>query len=210
MKRQHAHLSAVALPSAAVIGWAAEGEPLRLAGLAGFLLPGILAGLMLPGVVASVTALPLLLIPDRLRIWYRHDRDRPGIPARLRRAVYAADGHACCWCRSTEGLQVDHVKPWSRGGLTALWNMVTLCGICNKVKSNYWVARDGYVFYRPFQGFGNPEVAAGILAYELRHRWSPLRWVRAGWSLGSLLRNTAFLAIVVLAREERQQRSYLA
>lgn len=185
MRRQHAHLGAVVLPSAAIIGWAAEGEPLRLVGMAGFLLPGLVAGLMLPGLVASVMALPLLLVPGRLRIWRRRDRPRPAIPARLRRAVYAADGHACCWCGMTEGLQVDHVKPWSRGGLSALWNMVTLCGICNKVKSNYWVARDGYVFYRPFQGHGNRTMAADILAYELRHRWSPLRWVRAGWSLGS-------------------------
>ena len=200
MRRQHAHFSAVALPSAAVIGWAIEGEPLQWTGLAGFLLPGIVAGLMLPGLAASVTALPLLLVPDRLRIWHRQDRPRPNIPARLRRAVYAADRHRCCWCGSGQGLQVDHVKPWSRGGLSALWNMVTLCGICNKVKSNYWVARDGYVFYRPFAGHGNKAVAADILAYELRHRWNPLRWVRAGWSLGSLLRNTGFLAKISSAR----------
>src|SRR5256885_17232242 len=165
-----------------------------------------MAGLLLPGIVVSVTALPLLLIPGRLRIWYRHDRDRPAIPARLRRAVYAADRNACCWCGMTAGLQLDHVRPRSRGGLSALWDMVTLCGMCNKVKSNYWVARDGYVFYRPFQGFGNREVAAQILAYELRHRWSPLRWIRAGWSLGSLLRNTAFLAKVGLARERTTAR----
>lgn len=185
MRRQHAHLSAVMLPSAAVIGWAIEGEPLQWAGLAGFLVPGLVVGLMVPGIIASATALPLLLIPDRARIRYRHDRPRPSIPARLRRAVLAADRHRCCWCGVREGLQVDHVKPWSRGGLSALWNMVTLCGYHNKVKSNYWVARDGYVFYRPFNGHGDKGTAAQILAFELRHRWNPLRWIRAGWSLGS-------------------------
>lgn len=204
MSRQHAHISAVALPSAAVIGWASQGEPLQWAGLMGLAIPGLIAGLVLPGVLASLAALPLLLIPGKARIWWRRDRPRPSIPARLRRAVYAADGHACCWCGATEGLQLDHVRPWSLGGLSALWNMVTLCGMCNKTKSNYWVARDGYVFYKPWAGHGNRLVAADILAYELRHRWSPLRWIRAGWSLGSLLRNTAFLAKVVIARNRQQ------
>lgn len=185
MGRHNAHFSAVALPSAAVIGWAIEGEPLRWAGLAGFLLPGSVAGLLLPGFIASVMAMPLLLVPARMRIWYRQGKPRPRIPDRLRRAVYAADRHRCCWCGASEGLQLDHVKPWSRGGLSALWNMVTLCGYHNKVKSNYWVARDGYVFYRPFNGHGDKGTAAQILAFELRHRWNPLRWIRAGWSLGS-------------------------
>jgi hypothetical protein len=196
----HGHLTVVALPSAAIVGWVAEGEPLRLTGALLFLVPGIIAGLLAPGILVSLAAVPLLLIPNRARIWWRRDRKRPSIGARLRRAVYAADGHACCWCKSQEQLQLDHVRPWSRGGLTAFWNMVTLCGPCNRMKSNYWVARDGYVFYRPFAG-GNAEEAARILAYELMHRWSPLRWIRAGWSLGSLLRNTAFLDKVSSARK---------
>jgi 5-methylcytosine-specific restriction endonuclease McrA len=126
----------------------------------------------------------MLLVPGRARIWWRRGQDhRPAIPAALRRAVYAADRHRCCFCGSRDQLQIDHIRPWSRGGLSALWNTMTLCGKCNRVKSNYWVARDGYVFYRSFPGSDDAKTAAAILAYEKRHRWNPGRWIRAGWSL---------------------------
>jgi hypothetical protein len=175
----------MAMPLAALIGWVYLREPLHAYGLAGMLAPGMVAGVLAPGLALSAESLPLLLIPDRARIWWRRGRDhRPPIAARLRRACYAADRYRCCYCGSYEQPQVDHVKPWSRGGLSAMWNVMTLCGPCNRVKSNYWVARDGFRFYRPWQGAGNEGEAARILAFEMRHRWSPGRWIRAGWSLG--------------------------
>jgi hypothetical protein len=186
-RRQGARMRFLSLvmPSAALAGWVDFGQPMHAAGLGMMLLPGTLLGVLAPGMAVSAEALPLLLVPDRARIWWRHRQmgRRPSIAARLRRAVYAADRYRCCYCKSPLQLQLDHVKPWSRGGLTALWNLMTLCGRCNRIKSNYWVARDGYRFYRPWQGAGDEHEAARILAFELRHRWSPGRWIRAGWSL---------------------------
>jgi HNH endonuclease len=178
-------LLALAVPVAAIAGWAHLREPLGAWGLGAVLAPALALGALAPGIAVSLESLPLLLVPGRARIWWRHRQAgrRPSIASRLRRAVYAADRHRCCWCKSPLQLQLDHVKPWSRGGLTALWNLMTLCSRCNRVKSDYWVARDGYRFYRPWQGASDEREAARILAFELRHRWSPGRWIRAGWSL---------------------------
>jgi 5-methylcytosine-specific restriction endonuclease McrA len=169
-----------------VAGWAHLGEPLHQAGLGAVLFAGLLTGLLMPGAIVSVRALPQLLVPRRMRCWWRRGQDhRPAIPVFLRRAVLAADHYCCCWCGATLSLQMDHVRPWSLGGLNALWNLVTLCGRCNRVKSNYWRDRDGYVHYRGFDGSENAVEAARILAYERRHRWHPGRWVRAGLTLAA-------------------------
>jgi hypothetical protein len=166
------------------VGWEHFGQPLHTAGLGAVLALGALAGIMVPGLIVSAGALPLLLVPGRLRMWHRHRHlYRPAIPVFLRRAVYAADQYRCCYCGDTVKLQLDHIRPWSRGGLSALWNLMTLCGRCNRLKSNYWVARDGYVFYNPFAGSGNMPAAAAILAFEKRHRWNLLRWMRVGVAL---------------------------
>lgn len=179
-------MGTVALPGIAVIGWTALGEPEGFVSLAALLAPAIVLGIMLPAILASLGAVPGLLVPRSAIIWWRcGSEDRPAIRAWLRRAVLAADGYRCCWCEATEELQLDHYRPWSRGGLTAFWNMLTLCGRCNRIKSNCWVARDGYVFYRPFKDAGNRQVALDILAYERWHRWNLMRWIRAGWSIGS-------------------------
>lgn len=186
----------LAFPVAAMSGWEDLGEPLRMTGLGLLLVPGIFLGLIAPGIAVSASSLPLLLIPNRMRIWWRRGQDhRPYIPLWLRYAVYAADRRRCCYCGSEWQLQLDHVRPWSRGGLSVMWNMMTLCGPCNRIKSNYWVDRDGYVHYRVFADSGSKKltaevrdsqrIAAEILAYELRHRWRPGRWVRAGWTLAA-------------------------
>lgn len=176
----------VLFPVAAIAAWTYLHEPLRGAGLGLLEGPALLLGVMSPGLLVSFEALPQVLLPSGVRIWWRHQQDhRPAIPRRLRLAVLAADRHRCCYCGSVFQLQVDHIRPWSLGGLSALWNLAVLCGPCNRVKSNYWVARDGYVFYRGFQGSENQRLAAEIFRFERRHRWNPGRWMRAGWSLAS-------------------------
>lgn len=166
------------------LAWAQLGEPWHQDGLMAALAAGTVAGTLMPGIVISAGALPMLLVPRRLRCWARHRQDsRPPIPAYLRRAVYFADGYSCCYCDSGGQLQIDHVRPWSLGGLTALWNLATLCGRCNRVKSDFWIERDGFVHYRGFSGSANAAQAGAILAYEKRHRWNVIRWLRAGWSL---------------------------
>ncbi|MFI9629302.1 HNH endonuclease [Streptomyces sp. NPDC052042] len=74
----------------------------------------------------------------------RHRRD----PQRLftwqqKRALLARSGYRCehkhpLWrrCRRTDGLEADHIVPWSRGGPTELWNGQVLCRRHNTRKSN--------------------------------------------------------------------------
>ena len=81
-------------------------------------------------------------------------------------------------------LEIDHTMPWSLGGLTTLFNCMALCPVCNKIKSNYWRYKSGNRVYVPFKGWANEREAAAILRAELRHRWNPLRLVRAAWALG--------------------------
>lgn len=61
---------------------------------------------------------------------------RPPIPPWLRDQVLQRDGYACRTCGTTVDLQIDHVHPHSRGGLTVLWNLQALCRSHNASKSN--------------------------------------------------------------------------
>lgn len=152
---------------------------------------GHVAGLVVLLVLgALVPALAHAAVPRHWRVKYRHAHGREGarsayISKRQRRAVFAADWHRCVYCHSTLNLQVDHVMPWSCGGRTWLPNLVTLCGRCNRVKSNYWVERNGRCVYRPFVGAANIQLAAAILEAEKRARRNPARWARAGLRLAA-------------------------
>ena len=53
----------------------------------------------------------------------------------MRRFVMDRDGHTCRYCGMTEGpMHIDHVLPHSRGGATALDNLVVACAPCNLKK----------------------------------------------------------------------------
>jgi len=189
-----------------VLPWFRLDEPGHFYGLAAC---ALLALAVLPTVLLLIAfGVPYLtsgLIPREWRANYRQGRDRNQqhsayIAAWLRRAILAADRHCCAGvvpvtdrrgrvtgykrCRRAEHLQIDHVIPWSLGGLTALFNMVTLCDVCNRTKSNYFERRNGTVCYNPFPGLNRQHVAAEILRSERRRRLNPLRWVRAAHSLG--------------------------
>lgn len=62
--------------------------------------------------------------------------------ARMRNAIKARDNHTCKKCLvSVEQephllLEVDHILPVSRGGLSTEDNLQTLCWRCNRAKSN--------------------------------------------------------------------------
>lgn len=62
---------------------------------------------------------------------------------RLRWKVLQRDRFTCCGCGASPALNpgvelhVDHVKPYSKGGITALENLQTLCSTCNLGKSNW-------------------------------------------------------------------------
>ena len=188
----------------AVWGWAAAGQPFgsahaaawHAAGLGIFLAAGLLAWSAL-AVTAACLRAPVLaggIVPRRVRCRYRQRLIARGIPReaqrssyiskRLRRVTYAADRHRCAGCGVRHvRFQVDHIIPWAAGGLTALTNTMTLCPACNGIKSNYSRDRDGYEHYHGDRK--DIYLARKILAREKRHRWNPLRMVRAAWALAS-------------------------
>lgn len=180
---------AIALP---LWGWEDLGQPLHWAGLAGMVLAALLIIPMTLLVILFFLPAALRggLVPRQWRINYRARHGREGarsayISKRLRAIVFAADRHRCVVCKSTLVLNADHVRPWQPGGLTTLFNLMTLCRTCNLVKLNYWRERSGYVWYRP--DMRTPErlaQAAAILRVERRKRWRPLRLLRAAWALG--------------------------
>ncbi len=61
---------------------------------------------------------------------------------RLRAMVLIRDNCICKMCGASPAkdssvvLHVDHIKPWSKGGETNLYNLRTLCSVCNIGKSN--------------------------------------------------------------------------
>jgi hypothetical protein len=67
-------------------------------------------------------------------------RTPKSINYRLRALVLMRDGAQCRLCGATpqDGakLQVDHIKPWSKGGETVMENLQILCEQCNLGKSN--------------------------------------------------------------------------
>jgi hypothetical protein len=61
--------------------------------------------------------------------------ERARITPKVRYDVFERDGHRCCSCGARVGggvaLHVDHIVPVSRGGLSELDNLQTLCSSCN-------------------------------------------------------------------------------
>jgi len=113
-------------------------------------------------------------------------RPRPPIPARLDRIARMAYRNRCVSCRERGPLQIEHIMPWSRGGLNSMWNFTLLCAAENNLKSDYWVYRGGRVYYRHRYGGGTPDqraAAAVILARERRRRANPVRWLAIAWLL---------------------------
>ena len=61
---------------------------------------------------------------------------------KLREFIKTRDNHTCCTCGNSTNaepnllLEIDHIIPVSKGGLTEESNLQTLCWKCNRSKSN--------------------------------------------------------------------------
>jgi hypothetical protein len=71
----------------------------------------------------------------------RHKTSRT-VTSRLRFLVMRRDDFKCKLCGASPAikpgtnLEVDHIKPWSKGGETVIENLQTLCETCNIGKNN--------------------------------------------------------------------------
>ncbi len=62
------------------------------------------------------------------------DEHRRKIPREVKRRVYERDEFRCVLCGETEDLTLDHILPWSLGGLDTVQNLRVLCRPCNSKK----------------------------------------------------------------------------
>lgn len=210
MARRHRHglRAGLALGSAAAAWWYLDGPVLSAAGLAAADWPGlgwaelaaaVTAEALRAAVFFTGPAWWVALTTSRARKAWRHAHEaRPHIPDRIRRWVLAADRYACVACGYTartwcgfeladgpcgkfHGLQMEHVKAWSWGGLTSLWNLISLCPHCNRVKSNYRVIR-GRAYYRAWDDADDIAAAHAVLMAGLAAQRSPARLARLAWA----------------------------
>jgi diadenosine tetraphosphate (Ap4A) HIT family hydrolase len=85
-----------------------------------------------------------------LSIWDYRLLDRDPVPDSLYYRVLKESGGRCALCGATKkerALQVDHIKPRSKGGKTVYENLQVLCSKCNPAKSN----KDGTDFRHDLQ-----------------------------------------------------------
>lgn len=65
--------------------------------------------------------------------------ERGKVSNKMRFSIYKRDGYRCCRCGRSEyqdDLEIDHIKPISKGGKSTYENLQTLCSRCNKEKGN--------------------------------------------------------------------------
>jgi HNH endonuclease len=151
---------------------------------------GALALLFLPVIALVSVGGPGMLVPREWRAWWRnfkipglwaHERGKQHssrIPLRTQDRVRRACRNRCV-CGAV-GVQIDHIVPWSAGGLSRVWwNLGGLCGPCNRLKLTLWTDRRGVLHGLRRTGRKNEARAREIVAAELRRRRSPLYWLRA-------------------------------
>ena len=61
---------------------------------------------------------------------------RKTISESLRAEILKKYNYRCAVCESDKKLQIDHIIPWSMGGLTTRDNLQILCQVCNIKKGN--------------------------------------------------------------------------
>ena len=74
--------------------------------------------------------------------------DRKSISKKLRFEVFKRDSFTCQYCGKSAPeviLEVDHIKPVSKGGTDEMLNLITSCRDCNRGKTNVELSDDSVV-----------------------------------------------------------------
>jgi len=61
---------------------------------------------------------------------------RKTISEKIRNRIFKRDNYKCKICGSKDDLVIDHIIPFSKGGITEINNLQTLCKSCNSKKGN--------------------------------------------------------------------------
>ena len=94
-------------------------------------------------------------------------------PRFTRRNIYLRDNHTCQYCGKrfeSARLNLDHVVPLSRGGVTSWTNVVCSCLNCNLKKKNRLPSEVGMKLAR------EPRVPGNYMLYRLRGMQVPEDW----------------------------------
>lgn len=70
------------------------------------------------------------------KIYQDHSKIRQKVTSKMRKTVFARDGHKCVKCGKTAKLTIDHIKPIALGGDSSIGNLQTLCLTCNCGKAD--------------------------------------------------------------------------
>ena len=132
------------------------------------------------GKVISAPSLSLLAPEIILHRTHKSGNREKARPKFSRRNVYVRDGYKCQYCGrkfdSTE-LNIDHVKPTSRGGKTTWTNTVLSCIPCNDRKANRTPEEAGMRLLRQPQVPSSEEVRRGYLQRVMsRISFKPPSW----------------------------------
>ena len=71
--------------------------------------------------------------------FFDEPRSRPRFTTKEKDALYKGQKGICLGCKKKVpmgGMQVDHIRPLSRGGTERLTNLQLLCGRCNAMKGD--------------------------------------------------------------------------
>lgn len=99
--------------------------------------------------------------------------------ARLRNFIKERDNHTCRYCTVSLAdephllLEVDHIVPVSRGGLSTQENLQTLCWRCNRSKSNKTPETGALPVTQEVRPSGSDKVASGVVGPESRATAAP-------------------------------------
>lgn len=84
---------------------------------------------------------------------YNFIKFNPGVRRRGKKGWWYRCAHCGKWCGrpgddnivipDNECMEVDHIRPWSRGGTDEVWNLQPLCKSCNRSKSADISTQDG-------------------------------------------------------------------
>jgi hypothetical protein len=114
---------------------------------------------------ASATSATTLLLPSSVKTAAMNIQElgndtglktaapRTHISASVRRQVWLSCNSKCSRCRSFQALQIEHIKPWSKGGSNDVENLTLLCRNCNQRS-----AMEQFIRFEP-------ALAARILAF---------------------------------------------
>lgn len=56
------------------------------------------------------------------------------ISREVKESVLRRDGAKCVYCSATQNIEIDHIIPVSKGGISEINNLQTLCRVCNRKK----------------------------------------------------------------------------